>query len=237
MAFSRGRTDSRREAVEESPYRDRVVTVNRVAKVVKCGRRVGFNALVVIGDGAGQVGVALGKANEVSEAVRKGVDQAKKNLFAFPIINGTIPHAITVKKGAAKVMLKPAAPGTGVIAGGPIRALMELGGVQNVLTKSLGTDNPYNVIGAAVAALKLLVSIETVSARRGKTYTPRPKPEAAPAATPPPTEEQKAAKRSAAPRSRPARRKETPGAEKPAAEKPAVEAETAPAPAEGGDKE
>jgi small subunit ribosomal protein S5 len=173
-----------RDYGEESTFQDRVVTVNRVAKVVKGGRRFGFNALVVVGDGAGRVGVALGKANEVSEAVRKGVELAKKGLFTFPIINGTIPHEVTVKKGAARIMLRPAAPGTGVIAGGAIRAIMELAGVQNVLSKVIGTNNPHNVLGATVEALRSLVRPADAAARRGHSKTratPAAEAEVAPA--------------------------------------------------------
>jgi len=163
----------RRDFAEDAGMQDRVVMVNRVAKVVKGGRRFGFNALVVVGDGAGKVGVGLGKANEVAEAVRKGLELAKKNIFSFPLVNGTIPHDIIVKRGAARVLLRPAAPGTGVIAGGPVRAIMELGGVQNILTKCIGTNNPHNVVHATVTALRSLIPPEEAAARRG--YTPKAK--------------------------------------------------------------
>ena len=148
--------------------KERLVLLNRCAKVVKGGRRFSYAAVMVVGDGHGHVGVGMGTARETPEAIRKGIEQAKKNLFKVPVVGRTIPHEVLESFGAAKVMLKPAAPGTGVIAGGAVRAVVEAAGIQDVLSKSLGSSNKVNVVRATEAALKKLVTAEQVARRLGR---------------------------------------------------------------------
>jgi len=157
------------ERGDRSNYIEKVVAINRVAKVVKGGRRFSFTALVIVGDGDGQVGVGYGKAKEVPTAIAKGVEEAKKSFFRVPRIGGTIPHPVQGEKAAGVVFLRPASPGTGVIAGGPVRAVLEAAGVHDVLSKSLGSSNAINIVHATVAALKLLESPDMVAKRRGLT--------------------------------------------------------------------
>src|SRR5438093_12388010 len=153
---------------EKSPYEERVVAINRVAKVVKGGRRFSFTALVVVGDGAGRVGVGYGKAKEVPAAIQKGVEEAKRSMFVVPLMNTTIPHEVIGQDGAGVVMLKPAAPGTGVIAGGPVRAVVEAAGIKDILSKSLGSDNAINIVHAAMAGLRGLRRPEEIARLRGR---------------------------------------------------------------------
>jgi len=164
-----GRRDGGRrgDAAEKSAFVERVVTINRVAKVVKGGRRFSFTALVVVGDGDGTVGVGYGKAKEVPAAIAKGVEEAKKSFFRVPRIQGTIPHPVQGEAAAGVVFLRPASPGTGVIAGGPVRAVLECAGIHDVLSKSLGSSNAINIVHATVAALRGLEEPEAVAARRG----------------------------------------------------------------------